>query len=159
MSPQEFLGSKVILAIVISFGAMLFTFFTGLIIGVTKGDLATSQNSFSMLDYLLRVFWNSFGLISAGIMLALIFKRSAISIMVFLAWYWLVEPILGRAWLHSAYAYFPLNSLEEFVPSPFSTDPPSFGIRYTSLSETLVALVYPFIFLGFSLRLLKTRDL
>lgn len=159
MSPQEFLASKVILAIVISFGAMLFTFLTGLIIGITKGDLASSQNSFSMLDYLLRVFWNSFGLICAGIMLALLLKRSAISIMVFLAWYWLVEPILGRAWLHSAYAYFPLNSLEEFVPSPFNSDPPSFGIKYTSLSETLVALVYPFIFLGLSLRILKTRDL
>ena len=159
MSPQEFLYSKVILAAVISFGAMIFAFLTGLIIGLTKGDLASSQNSFSMLDYLLRVFWNSFGLMTAGIMLALLLKRSAITIMVFLAWYWLVEPIIGRAWLESVYGYFPLNSLEEFVPSPFSTDPPSFGIRYTSLSETLVALFYPLIFIGVSLRLLKTRDL
>ena len=70
MSPQEFLYSKVILAAVISFGAMLFAFLTGLIIGLTKGDLASSQNSFSMLDYLLRVFWNSFGLMTAGILLA-----------------------------------------------------------------------------------------
>lgn len=159
MTASEVIRSKVLLIAAISLGAMVFTMLTCLTIALIKGTISSAMLDTKMLIYPARLFWNCFGLCSAGMMIALLMKRSALSILVFLGWYWLLEPILGRAWLKDVYAFFPLNSLDEFVPSPFSIDPPGFGLRYTGTTELILGLIFPIVFIIISYRLLRSRDL
>lgn len=159
LSREEILKSKLLLAAVISIGAGLVALMSGLLFGFTKGGGANSGDIFSEMTYLLRAMWVCFGLMSAAILISLIVRRSALSILVFISLYWIVEPILGRAWLSDLYPYFPLNSLDEFISSPFSFDSVSFGKQSTPTGVNIAALIYPILFIAASWRLIKTKDI
>ncbi len=159
LSREEILKSKLLLAGVISIGAGLVALLSGLIFGFIKGGGANSGDIFSEMGYLLRAMWVCFGLMTAAILISLLVRRSALSILIFIALYWIVEPIIGRAWLSDFYPYFPLNSLDEFISSPISFESVSFGKQTTPQGVNIAAIIYPILFILASWRLIKTKDL
>jgi ABC-2 type transport system permease protein len=159
LSREELLTSKLLLAAILSLYAGCLAFLSGLIFGLTKGGIPTSADFFSETTYLLRVIWSSFGMMTAAILIALLVRRSALSILVFLAFYWIIEPLSGRIWLTEIYPYFPLNSLDEFISSPIQLESIKLGKQETPIGVTIAGIIYPIIFLFASLSYLRSKDL
>jgi ABC-2 type transport system permease protein len=159
MSRRDFLIGKLLMAAGISVLTGVVVFLTGLIIGSLKGPSANIFEGISDITYVLRAMWVSFGMMTGAILIALMVKRSALSILVFLAALWIIEPLLGNIWLSDIYAYFPFNSLDEFIVSPIDIKAIHFGKTSTPWDVTLAGIIYPLLFIAGSYHLLKTKDL
>ena len=158
LSREELLTSKLLMAAILSVYAGCLALLSGLLFGLTKGGIPTSADFFSETTYLLRTIWSSFGMMTAAILIALLVRRSALSILVFLAFYWIIEPLVGRIWLADIYPYFPLNSLDEFISSPINMESIKFGKQTTPIGVTIAGIIYPILFITASLQILKKKD-
>lgn len=158
LSREELLYSKLLLAAILSVNAGCLAFLSGLLFGLTKGGIPTTTDFFNETTYLLRVIWSSFGMMTAALLIALVVRRSALSILVFLAFYWIIEPLAGRIWLTEIYPYFPLNSLDEFISSPIQMESIKFGKQATPKGVTIAGIIYPFLFITASFQILKKKD-
>ena len=158
-SREELLFSKLMLAAILSFYAGLLALLSGLLFGLTKGGIPTSSDFFSETIYLIRAIWSSFGMMTAAILIALLVRRSALSILVFLSFYWIIEPLVGRIWLTEIYPYFPLNSIDEFISSPIQLESIKLDKQATPLGVTIAGVIYPIIFVLGSLQLIRKNDL
>ena len=159
LSREELLTSKLLMAAILSVFAGFLAFLSGLLFGLSKGGIPTSTDFFSETTYLLRVIWSSFGMMTAAILIALLVRRSALSILVFLAFYWIIEPLVGRIWLTEVYPYFPLNSLDEFISSPIQMESIKLGKQATPFGVTIAGIIYPIIFVLTSLQIIRNKDL
>jgi len=159
LSREELLASKLLMAAILSVFAGFLAFLSGLLFGLTKGGIPTSADFFSETTYLLRAIWSSFGMMTAAILIALLVRRSALSILVFLAFYWIIEPLAGRIWLTEIYPYFPLNSLDEFISSPIQLESIKLGKQSTPIGVTIAGIIYPIIFVLASLLFIRKKDL
>jgi ABC-type transport system involved in multi-copper enzyme maturation permease subunit len=159
LSREELLTSKLLMAAILSVYAGCITLLSGLLFGLTKGGIPTSADFFSETSYLLRAIWSSFGMMTAAILIALLIRRSALSILVFLAFYWIIEPLAGRIWFTEIYPYFPLNSIDEFISSPIQLESIKLGKQSTPIGVTIAGIIYPIIFMFTSLNILRSKDL
>lgn len=159
LSREELLYSKLILAAILSLFAGVLAFFSGLLFGITKGGMPTSSDFFGEISYLLRVVWSCFGMMTAAILIAVLVRKSAMSILVFLTFFWIIEPLAGRIWLTDIYPYFPLNSLDEFISSPIQLESIKLGKQTTPVGVTIAGIIYPIIFMFASLNYLRSKDL
>jgi len=161
LSRSEFLTAKLAFAAIISIGAGIVALIVGFTIGFLKGNQSFGNETFSQLDYILRISWVCFGMMSAAILITLILKRSGIAILIFLSLFWIVEPLAGRIWLADIYPYFPLNSLDEFISSPISLESPvpNFGRTPTKTGVLIAGISWPIVFIIASYQLLKSKDL
>jgi ABC-type transport system involved in multi-copper enzyme maturation permease subunit len=159
LSREELLTSKLLMAAILSVYAGCITLLSGLLFGLTKGGIPTSADFFSETTYLLRAIWSSFGMMTAAILIALLFRRSALSILVFLAFYWIIEPLAGRIWFKDIYPYFPLNSLDEFISSPIQMESIKLGKQSTPIGVTIAGIIYPIVFVLTSLQIIRKKDL
>ena len=158
LSREELLTSKLLMAAILSVYAGSITLLSGLLFGLTKGGIPTSSDFFSETTYLLRAIWSSFGMMTAAILIALLVRRSALSILVFLSFYWIIEPLAGRIWLTEIYPYFPLNSLDEFISSPIQLESIKLDKQSTPFGVTIAGIIYPILFITASLQILKKKD-
>lgn len=159
MSRMEFLQGKVTLALGLSIITGLVVLISGSLFGLAKGGIPNVSDFFSQMQFVFRAMWVSFGMMMAALLIGLLVKKSALSILVFLAILWIIEPLLGRLWMKEIYAYFPLNSLDEFISSPLQLENIRFGKVETPLAATIVGLIYPILFILGSATLLKKQDL
>ena len=158
LSREELLTSKLLMAAILSVYAGCLALVSGLLFGLTKGGIPTSTDFFSETTYLLRTIWSSFGMMTAAILIALLVRRSALSILVFILFYWIIEPLVGRIWFNEIYPYFPLNSLDEFISSPINMESIKFGKQTTPFGVTIAGIIYPILFITASLQILKKKD-
>jgi ABC-type transport system involved in multi-copper enzyme maturation permease subunit len=159
LSREELLTSKLLMAAILSVYAGCLALVSGLLFGLTKGGIPTSTDFFSETTYLLRTIWSSFGMMTAAILIALLVRRSALSILVFILFYWIIEPLVGRIWFNEIYPYFPLNSLDEFISSPINMESIKFGKQTTPFGVTIAGIIYPIIFVLASLQYIRNKDL
>ena len=159
LSRREILFSKLLLAGLLSVGAGIVALLSGLLIGFLKGGMPTGDGLYAEMGYLLRTIWVCFGMMTAAILVSLLVRRAALSILVFLAMFWIIEPIIGRAWLTDVYPYFPLNSLDEFITSPIQLESINFGKNPTPMGVNIAGILYPLLFIAASLRIIERKDL
>jgi ABC-type transport system involved in multi-copper enzyme maturation permease subunit len=159
MSRADFIKGKIALAAMMGILTMLVVWFSGTIFGGIKGSQQDWSNYFSEMSFILRAGWVTFGMMCAGLLISLIVKKSALSILVFLGFYWIIEPLAGNIWLQDLYAYFPLNSLDEFISSPFQIKNIQFGKSSTPVAATIAGLIYPLLFIAGAFRIMKKNDL
>lgn len=159
LSRIEFLAGKLLFAVVISLLCMLVVWISGTLFGALKGQSQNWSAYLTELSFILRAGWITFGMMTAALLIALLVKKSALSILVFLGIYWIIEPLAGNIWMKEIYPYFPLNSLDEFISSPFQLQNIQFGKSYTPVSITIAGIIYPLLFIAGAYRLMKTRDL
>ena len=158
-SREELLTSKLLFAAILSLYVGCLDLLSGLLFGFTKGGIPSSADFFSETTYLLRAIWSSFGMMTAAILIALLVRRSALSILVFLTFYWIVEPLAGRIFFTEIYPYFPLNSLDEFISSPIQLESIKLGKQATPFGVTIAGIIYPIIFILVSLQIIRKKDL
>lgn len=179
LSKKEFVLSKFYTVVVFSFISTLFLFVVSLILGYSFSDFTEFSIVFSDLEYLLGYFVKLTGFFAFCMFLGILVKRSAFALGFLFLW-WILESIAygvlkwrifrGSDIADNISQFFPLEAMANLIKEPFtrlkavqaaanqlgSAFEKDYGIHWYQL---LIVLAWTFIFVYFSYKLLKKRDL
>lgn len=179
LSKKEFILSKFLTVVLFAFASTVFVFVMSLILGLCFSSYTEIGIIFSDLDYLLAFFLKLTGFFSFCLFLGILVKRSAFALGFLLVWLFLESIIKGLL----AFQVFPDSNTDEFIAQFFPLESMSnlivnpiprlsvvknigsqIGINTdidysVSYSAILIVLIWTFLFIYFSYKLLKNRDL
>lgn len=179
LSKKEFVLSKFLTVLLFSIISTFFLFLVSLILGYSFSDYTELSIVFSDMEYLLGYFIKLLGFFSFCMFIGILIKRSAFALGFLFIW-WVLENIVSgiltwRIFRDSDIAenivqFFPLASMSNLVIEPFSRLnfiqtaasqigselEKDYGVHWYQL---LIVLVWTFLFVFLSYKLLKRRDL
>lgn len=179
LSKKEFVLSKFLTVVLFALCSTIFVFIMSLILGLCF----SSYNEFDVilmdLDYLLAFFVKLTGFFSFCLFLGILVKRSAFALGFLLVWS-IIEGILKGVLAFKIFPnsntddyvmqFFPLEAISNLIVEPFTRlsviksigtqmgveDTKDYGVHYFSV---LIVLIWTFLFVYFSYKILKNRDL
>ena len=179
LSKKEFVLSKFLTVLLFSIISTFFLLIVTLILGYSFSDYTEISIVFSDMEYLLGYFIKLLGFFSFCMFIGILIKRSAFALGFLFIW-WVLENIVAGilTWrifrdsdiAESIIQFFPLASMSNLVVEPFSrlnfiktaaTQIGSeldkdYGVHWYQL---LIVMAWTFLFVLFSYKLLKIRDL
>lgn len=176
LSKKEFVLSKFLTVIVFAIISTLFVFIVSLILGLLFSDYKEPAVIFSGMDYLGAYFIKLLAFFSFCLFLGVLVKRSAFALGFLIVWNILESIAYGiMKWSIGDPAdkiaqFFPLESMSLLIKEPFTR----LGIIQTAASQlgeqitkdysvniftVIIVLIWTFLFIYGSYRILKRRDL
>lgn len=179
LSKKEFILSKFLTVVLYSLLSTIFVFVMTLILGLSFSSYTEFDIIFSDLKYLIAFFVNLLGFFSFCLFVGILVKRSAFALGFLLVWFVIESLIKGFL----AFFIFPNNDNDklftQFLPlesiSNLLIEPGTrlsliksignqMGAQITKdydvhFSSILIVLVWTFLFIYFSYKILKNRDL
>ena len=179
LSKKEFILSKFLTVVLFAFCSTIFVFVMSLILGLCFSSYTEFGIIFTDLDYLLAFFVKLVGFFSFCLFLGILVKRSAFALGFLLVWS-IIEGILKGILVFKIFPdsntgsyitqFFPLEAMSNLIIEPFSRlsvirsigtqigveNIKDYGVHYLSV---LIVLIWTFLFIYFSYKLLKNRDL
>ena len=179
LSKKEFVLSKFFTVVVFAFCSTIFVFVMSLILGLCFSSYTEFGIIFTDLDYLLAFFVKLTGFFSFCLFLGILVKRSAFALGFLLVWSILEGIVKGllvfKIFPESTIGYtimkfFPLESMSNLIIEPFTrlsvikTIGTQMGVENTKdysvdYFSVLIVLAWTFLFVYFSYKLLRNRDL
>lgn len=179
LSKKEFILSKFLTVVLFALCSTIFVFVMSLLLGLSFSSYTEFDVIFMDLDYLLAFFVKLVGFFSFCLFLGILVKRSAFALGFLLVWSILEGIAKGllvfKLFPESTTGYtimkfFPLEAMSNLIIEPFSrlsviknigaqmgvNDVKDYSVNYTSI---LIVLIWTFLFIYFSYKLLKNRDL
>lgn len=178
MSKKEFLTSKVLTIFLFAVISTLFLFVISLILGLIFSSFNEVGIIFSRMEYLFAYFIKLVGFFSFCLFLGVLIKRSAFALGFLFLWF--VFEMISYAIAYNnlqnsvlvdkVYDYFPLMSMWNLIPQPFTklnavrTIGSQLGVEDfrnydVHLSTVLIVLTWTTIFIFSSYKIIKKRDL
>ena len=179
LSKKEFILSKFLTVVLFSAASTVFIFVMSLILGLIFSSYTELDIIFSDLDYLLAFFVKLTGFFSFCLFLGILVKRSAFALGFLLVWN-IIEAIIRGYLAFSIFPdsntdekitqFLPLESMSNLIVNPgprlsvvknigsqmgINTDV-DYSVSYFAI---LIVLIWTFLFVYFSYKLLKNRDL
>lgn len=180
LSKKEFVLSKFLTVVLFALCSTIFVFVMSLILGLCF----SSYNEFDVilmdLDYLLAFFVKLTGFFSFCLFLGILVKRSAFALGFLLVWS-IIEGIIKGVLAFKIFPnsntddyimqFLPLEAMSNLIVEPFTRlsviksigtqmmgveNTKDYGVHYFSV---LIVLVWTFLFVYFSYKILKNRDL
>lgn len=182
LSKKEFILSKFYTVVVFAFISTVFVFIVSLILGFIYSDYNELSIVFSDLEYLLAFFIKLVGFFSFGLFMGILIKRSAFAVGALVVW--LIGESILKGFLYwkfrdssspsdnvnSILQFLPLESMSNLIKEPFtrlnavqsvakqigedlSKD---FSVHWYQIA---IVLVWTFVFIYSSYRILQKRDL
>ncbi len=181
LSKKEFILSKFYMVLTLSFISTLFVLIVSLIQGYLYSDFKEFSSVTTDLEFLLAYFIKLVGFFSFGLFLGVLIKRSAFAIGGLLVWFFIEKIAYGlMRWnffrdtdiYEKVSQFFPLQAMSNLIIQPFSR----FKFVKTMAKESntkellnidyhihwyqlLIVVIWTFIFIFLSYKLLKRRDL
>jgi ABC-type transport system involved in multi-copper enzyme maturation permease subunit len=157
----EFIVTKLICGLIVALASTVFVFLTGMVFGITE---ASNSFSFENTVYLFYFFLNALSYCWLAILVALLFKRSGISLGVFFLYTIILENVLMRIlnyYFDNWGSYLPIQSSDDLLPLPI------FEKIQQQISDTTVnvplqlvlVLIYLTVYFFISKRKFETADL
>lgn len=165
LGKSGFYISKLMSAVLFSLISLLVIFLTGMVIAVMHNPEASFADYTSGLDYLFAFFTEVLFMMVFALFLTFLFRRSTVTIIVILAYYFIVEPIAGFAIGEPIKFYFPTAPSRELILQPFTRLLQADALLGTtstdsvSISFLLTTWLYTLIFAVAGLMIIKKRDL
>lgn len=165
LSKSQFYVSKLLSAVFFSLISLIIIFLTGLVIALIFNTDASLAEYLDGADYLLAFFAEVLFMMVFALFLTFLFRRSTVTIIVILAYYFIVEPILGFAIGQPIKYYLPTAPSRELILQPFTRLLQADAILGTtstdsvSLKYLLTTVFYTLIFASLGWYLIKRRDL
>jgi len=179
LSKKEFILSKFLTVVLFAFISTVFIFVMSLVLGLIFSSYTEIGIIFSDLDYLLAFFVKLTGFFSFCLFLGILVKRSAFALGFLLVWN-IIEAIIRGFLAFKVFPgsdidkkitqFLPLEAMSNLIvnPGPRLSVVKNIGsqmgidtdIDYSvSYFAILIVLVWTFLFIHFSYKLLKNRDL
>ncbi|OFX85663.1 MAG: hypothetical protein A2W99_06230 [Bacteroidetes bacterium GWF2_33_16] len=179
LSRNDLLRGKLILIFSIAVYTFLMVLIAVMLFGLINSDDYSLNAIFGRSYVLLIYFIQALGYMCLGLLMAIIFRNNALSIIMFILYFFPIEPIIR--WIFEAHArrYFPIKIIANLTPMPeFLTmtsentintstgtsalDFQEIGLTIEPLSKGLnvgLAVIYILVFLGISTYLLNKKNL
>ena len=179
MSKKEFIASKFLTVVLFAGVSTLFIFIMSLLLGFSFSSYTEMSIVFSDLQYLLAYFIKLVGFFSFCLFLGILVKRSAFALGFLLVWN-IIEGIINAVLTFKIFPesttaasimqFFPLQSMSNLIVEPFSRLSVvknlgnQIGLQNiknydVELSTILIVICWTVLFVFFSYKLLKNRDL
>jgi ABC-type transport system involved in multi-copper enzyme maturation permease subunit len=164
LSRDQFILLKFVTILIIAVTLTLFIFILCLLIGLTaENDLAFGEQ----FSYIIGYFIYLVGVMSFAQLIVFIFKRTGVSIGVFVGYYFCLEPILYWSVFHNSNAkfYLPIETFDNLLFSPLKDNIDNLNLGFNNLSYSLdwsnafIALIYIGVYLLIIRTIFKSRDL
>ncbi|QZK90812.1 ABC transporter permease [Flavobacterium sp. CHNK8] len=179
MSKKEFIQSKFLTVFLFATVSTVFLFILTLILGFSFSSFTEIDIVFADLDYLLAYFVKLIGFFSFCLFLGILIKRSAFALGFLLVWN-IIEGIISGILTFKVFPegttaasitqFLPLQSMSNLIIEPFSRlsvvknigtqigleNSKDYGVSLFSLA---IVLCWTVIFIYFSYKILKNRDL
>lgn len=178
LSKKEFILSKFYTVVVFALISTLFVFFISLTLGLIYSDFDEISIIFSDLEYLFAFFIKLVTFFSFGLFLGILIKRSAFAVGALAVWFFIETVVFnllnwkfrGTDIAENIAQFFPVFSMYNLIEQPFSRLKAvksvasqvgeEFNIDYAiHWYELAIPIIWTFIFIYFSYRLLEKRDL
>lgn len=179
LNKKEFVISKLLTVMLFALGSTVFIFLLSLILGYSFSSYTELSVVFTDIDYLLAYFVKLLGFFSFCLFLGILVKRSAFALGFLVLWNFLEWILYGfMKWqlfkgteiAENISRFFPLEAMSVLIFNPARRmsviknaeiqagiiNENSYSVDYFQI---LVVLVWTFLFVYFSYRLLKKRDL
>lgn len=179
LSKKEFILSKFLTVILYALLSTIFVFVMTLILGLCFSSYTEFDIIFSDLKYLVAFFVNLLGFFSFCLFIGILVKRSAFALGFMLVWF-VIEQIIKGLLAFQIFPdsendklftrFLPLESISNLLIEPgtrlslIKSIGNQMGTQITKdydvhFSSILIVLVWTFLFIYFSYKLLKNRDL
>lgn len=179
MSKQEFVLSKFLTVVLFALASTVFVFVMSLILGYSFSSYTEIGIVFSDLEYLLAYFVKLVGFFSFCLFLGVLVKRSAFAIGFLFVWN-IIEGIANGLLTFRIFPksetvanimqFFPLEAMSNLIVEPFTklsiirniktsigaNNIKDYDVHFTSI---LIVLVWTALFVFFSYKIIKKRDL
>ncbi|QGK72641.1 ABC transporter permease [Flavobacterium sp. SLB02] len=179
LSKKEFILSKFLTVVLFALGSTVFVFIMTLILGYSFSSYTEFGIVFSDLDYLLAFFVKLTGFFSFCLFLGILVKRSAFALGFLLVWSifeWILKGILVFKVFPNSNTgsyitqFLPLEAMSNLITEPFTrlsiirSIGTQIGVENTKdyavhILSIVIVLVWTLLFMLFSYKLLKKRDL
>jgi len=179
LSKKELVLSKFYVVLALSLISTIFVFVVSMVLGLAYSDYDAPSIIFSDLSYLVAYFVKLLCFFSFGLFLGILVKRSAFAIGAMLIWYFIENLIYGLLkWkffkdtdiAENISQFFPLKSMSNLIHEPFSrlkavkTIAQQLGEKYqidysVHWYQLAIVLIWTFLFVYLSYKLLQKRDL
>jgi hypothetical protein len=170
MTRKEYYLSKITSIVALSLYATIIYYISSVILGLVHTEIWDIELVFDNNLGGFRFFFMSFGFLCFALLIAIVFRKGILSIIIYAAYMMAVESILRFILLFKLQARFPnfapLNSIEDLTPNPLIRLPELFTIKefdfkfLLSYPEAfLMTIVYTSIFIISSWIILKNKDL
>ncbi|MBF4487246.1 ABC transporter permease [Flavobacterium sp. CSZ] len=179
LSKKEFILSKFLTVVLFALGSTVFVFIMTLILGYSFSSYTEFDIVFSDLDYLLAFFVKLTGFFSFCLFLGILVKRSAFALGFLLVWSifeWILKGILVFKVFPNSNTgsyitqFLPLEAMSNLITEPFTrlsiirSIGTQIGVENTKdyavhILSIVIVLVWTLLFMLFSYKLLKKRDL
>jgi len=118
LSRNDLIGGKLILILAIA----IYTFIMVLLAVLIFGLIYTRDLSFEIIfknSYLILIYFiQAIGYMSMGILVAIIFRNNALSIIMFILYFALIEPIIRLFFKAEVRRFFPMKIISNLTPLP-----------------------------------------
>jgi ABC-type transport system involved in multi-copper enzyme maturation permease subunit len=179
LSKKEFILSKFLTVVLFAFCSTIFVFVMTLILGLSFSSYNEFGIIFTDLDYLLAFFVKLTGFFTFCLFLGILVKRSAFALGFLLVWS-IIEGIIKGLLVFKIFPnsntgdyimqFLPLEAMSNLIVEPITRlsviktigsqmgveSSKDYSVHYLSI---LIVLVWTFLFIHFSYKLLKNRDL
>ena len=182
LSKKEFILSKFYTVVLFAAASTFFVFVVSLILGLIYSDYNEISIIFSELEYLLAFFIKLTGFFSFGLFMGILVKRSAFAVGGLLVWlfiegitkgflYWQFKGLEHPSEkVNQIMRVFPLEAMQNLIKEPFSrlnavqTVAKQVGEEFTKdfsvqPLDIVIVLIWTFIFIYLSYKIIKKRDL
>ncbi|KIQ21816.1 excinuclease ABC subunit B [Flavobacterium sp. MEB061] len=179
LSKKEFILSKFLTVVLFALCSTIFVFVMSLILGFSFSSYTEFDVIFMDLDYLLAFFVKLTGFFSFCLFLGIFVKRSAFALGFLLVWLF-VESIIKGLLVFQVFPnsntgdyimqFLPLEAMSNLIIEPFTRlsviktignqigveNTKDYDVHYLSI---LIVMIWTYLFVYFSYRILKNRDL
>lgn len=179
LSKKEFILSKFLTVVLFALCSTIFVFVMSLILGFSFSSYTEFDVIFMNLDYLLAFFVKLTGFFSFCLFLGIFVKRSAFALGFLLVWLF-VESIIKGLLVFQVFPnsntgdyimqFLPLEAMSNLIVEPFTRlsiiktignqigveNTKDYNVHYLSI---LIVMIWTYLFVYFSYRILKNRDL
>jgi len=179
LSRNEFFYGKGLMIVLIALWSMILVFLAGLVIGMIFTPNLSFHSFLSNSYFLLVYFIQAIGYMAFALMIVSVFRSNALSIMMYLLYFIMIEPIVRVFFPKLIRSYFPVKVISGLTPIPeflsltsktelagsngkSQLDFDSIGLKAHSLhlsTSIILALVYTGLFLLISFWIIRKRDL
>jgi ABC-2 type transport system permease protein len=142
-SRLTFVQTKLLLVVILSIVTTVISFLTALIFGLASGDDFTTDGMVNIF----YIFLQSLSYIFLALLLAVLFRRSGVALIVFFVYGLIFEGIISilmNRYIHEQSGYFlPLQGTDVLLPLPFGNE-----IIYRNSPQPIVLVATALLYLG-----------
>ncbi len=179
LSRAELLGGKLIVILMIALYAFLLVLLSGFVYGIIFTSGVSPGDIISGMHILFVYFLQTIAFMVTGLLIVLLLRNNALSIIIFILLRFPVEPVIRSFFPHYMRPFFPMKSIGSLTPIPeflsiasdtsFETADGANALTLSEMGlvaqtlplwgEVLLASAYTLLFGGLALLIIKRRNL